>query len=228
MRDERRRSLLADRPLPRRALCPGDVVEVRRLPSKRSTWHLACDADAIAATCTAANEQGENVYVGVNPRPRYGAKGDACIAVARSLFVDLDGAHLGTTDPAEQIHEAIRRVADAWLPDPSMLVHSGHGVHAYWLLTEPVTDLDRWALVMDALVMTLGSDPSCKNSERIMRVPGLANHKPPKATARLVHCDPSRRFDVEDLAGCVMHANLPEPPDVPEVADVEELVRGRE
>lgn len=71
-----------------------------------------------------------NVFFGVCPRLGSGGAYDLAwqIRTVRALWVDID--HV-------DVQEAQRRVADSALPEPSILVHSGNGVHAYWLLKEP-------------------------------------------------------------------------------------------
>lgn len=193
---------------------PVQFVEIRRLPSGRSTWHLARDIQQIIDACIVSNRAGQDIYIGVNPRPGLGANGNACIRTARCVFADFDPKHLTTSEPDDQVREVMQRIRDRGMPEPSIVLHSGHGVHVYWLADRDTNDLGRWVLIMDALITSLGSDTVCKNEERIMRVPGLLNYKPPVATSQLIFCDPTRRESWDELALCVFHANLPEPIDV--------------
>lgn len=43
---------------------PDDLIEIRRLPSKRSTWHRASELPQLADQLTAESEQGEHIYIG--------------------------------------------------------------------------------------------------------------------------------------------------------------------
>ena len=71
-----------------------------------------------------------NLFFGVCPR--IGDKGRFDLAwqirTVRTLWTDID--HV-------MVDEAIKRVAEAGLPPPSIVVNSGNGVHLYWLLQEP-------------------------------------------------------------------------------------------
>jgi len=71
-----------------------------------------------------------NLFFGV--RPRLGADGRFDLAwqirTVRTLWTDID--HV-------TVDEAIDRVAEAGLSEPSIIVNSGNGVHLYWLLDEP-------------------------------------------------------------------------------------------
>jgi len=61
---------------------------------------------------------------------------------------------------------------------PSIAVFSGHGWHLYWILAEPLLDVD----TIEALNKTLMDDvhtggDSCWNCNRVLRVPGTTNTK---------------------------------------------------
>ena len=60
---------------------------------------------------------------------------------------------------------------------PDMSVFSGHGIHCYWHMKEPLNDLDRWRKIQSGLIRKLNSDKTIKNPERIMRMPGFMNIK---------------------------------------------------
>lgn len=117
---------------------PSDIVEVRLLPKGTSTWYPARELAAQAAVLGRHNSAGKNVYVGANPRTRRGGAKGADVALARCLFVDFDGP---TPGKAEEI---LNRVG---LPQPTLLISSGHGTHAYWRLIEPLTDLTLWSRI---------------------------------------------------------------------------------
>jgi len=169
---------------------PGDVVELRPLPSGLSSWHRASELASHVTTLAADNATGEHIYVGANPRPRHGARGDAAITTARCVFVDIDNVTLA---------EGQQRLADSKLPPPTAVVFSGHGVWGFWRLLDPMTDLVEWRQLQQDLARLLGSDTTVCNSERITRLPGFINHKEPVAESYLAECHPERRYDVVEL-----------------------------
>src|SRR4051812_34799389 len=61
---------------------PDDIVELRLLPSKRSTWHRASALSTEAEKLALQNAGGENIYVGANPRSRNGGTTNADVAIA--------------------------------------------------------------------------------------------------------------------------------------------------
>lgn len=71
-----------------------------------------------------------NLYFGVCPRFGRNFEFDLAwqIRTVRAIWIDID--HV-------TVEEALERVKKAGLPPPSIVVNSGHGVHLYWLLTEP-------------------------------------------------------------------------------------------
>jgi Domain of unknown function (DUF927) len=68
------------------------------------------------------------------------------------------------------------------IPNPSFLVASGGGLHAYWL-SDRVLTVDQWQPFADvlktaALQSSLKLDPACTgNAVQLLRVPGTANQK---------------------------------------------------
>jgi hypothetical protein len=108
----------------------------------------------------------EEVYVGV--APRLGENGTkAGVSRLQALWADLDARDGYTRDNRfKQLLE---------LPyHPSIVVSTGGGLHAYWLLREPAEgpdELDRAEYVMRQVAKGLGGDPVHDRS-RIMRAPG--------------------------------------------------------
>lgn len=180
---------------------PEDWVEIRCLRGgdAKKYWCAAKELPSLADGLGKANGDGWNVYAGPNSRKGKGLSGDANVAAFRTVFVDFDHIEADGCSPTEI---ALSRIEDAGLPAPTLVVFSGHGVHAYWRLTAPV-DEATWRNLQERLNKTLGSDTAIKNPERIMRLPGFQNVKDP---ARPVDCfvvqaDPSAVYLVEAIAG---------------------------
>jgi len=170
---------------------PDDLVEIRRLPTGESTWGKASDLSSELARLHRQNDLSkQHIYIGPNPRKQTGNRGDSNVLLARTLFVDFDN----TT-----IEEARARIDAADFPLPTVCVNSGHGCHAYWLLNEPITDLTQWRHLQKRLATLLGSDQVVCNPERIMRLPGFVNHKPPVASCELIEHDRTRVHLLKDV-----------------------------
>ena len=71
-----------------------------------------------------------NLFIGVCPRRGGNGRYDLAwqIRTVRALWADID--HIS-------VEEALDRIARSKLPEPSIVVNSGNGVHIYWLLDEP-------------------------------------------------------------------------------------------
>ena len=167
---------------------PDDVIEIRRLPSKRSTWHTASElADLGDALLQDAVE--DNLYVGINPRKAAGGTRTDDVALCRCLAADFDGVD-------------VRDARDRWtacnLPDPTLIVASGHGAHIYLRLNDPL-DCETWSSLQRLLAEMLGTD-RIHDPPRILRLPGTRNHKPPPADVVVFDGDPARRCSLHDLA----------------------------
>lgn len=152
-----------------------DWIEVRLLPCGHSRWfqlsNVGGTRDALlwAVKRNAATTGPQNVHPGANPRGGDGQTGDECVPLARVVFAEFDG---GST-----VEQALQLIRNAGLPEPSIVIVSGGGVHVYWLLAEPITDMAAWRATMQGIIDALKSDGSIKNPERLMRLPGTRNVK---------------------------------------------------
>lgn len=146
-----------------------------------------------------------DVYVGVATRSgEDGTKAGVCRT--RALWADLD-AKDGHTRQSR-----LKQLLD--LPcHPSMLVWTGGGWHAYWLLVRPAEipeELDYTELVMRRIAVGLDSDPVHDRS-RIMRVPGTFNYKYGEwHPVKLELYEPERRYEFDQLQE--MAESLPDAP----------------
>jgi hypothetical protein len=163
-----------------------DIVELRLLPLGRQLWHTAADVPGLFGQLSAANNAGENIYAGVNPRREHGGSKSEDVLLARCLCSDWDN---------QSVDEVQRIIDTARLPPPTLLLHSGHGVHAYWRLVDPIADLAEWKILQKRFIATVYSDPSIHDPPRIMRLPGFWNVKAdPAVPCYIIAADPSRRY----------------------------------
>ena len=168
---------------------PDDLVEIRLLPEKNRHFVKVSKITTLDDQLTRSNADGQNVYIGANPRRREAGKAKD-IPLARCVLVDLD-----QIDP----DKGLLRIEEAGLPAPTCTVASGHGIHAYWRLIEPMLDLEAWRATQKSLIALLGSDPAIQDPPRLMRVPGFTNHKDPVADCRVLDADPARRYEISEL-----------------------------
>mgnify|MGYP001177951573 CR=1 FL=1 len=151
-----------------------------------------------------------NVYVGVGLSPKDYGRDNRCmqkdIVGIPALWLDLDildPAHKKKNLPAS-VDEALKLFD--WLEHrPTILVHSGHGLQAYWVFREPwVFDDDtereaaknlskRLIYAFKRQAQKYGWDvDSVFNLDRVLRVPGTMNCKSVPVPVRLLECNDLR------------------------------------
>jgi hypothetical protein len=130
-----------------------------------------------------------DAYIGVAPRAGTRGGRDA-IALLGCLWVDADSP------------EAIERLA-GFTPAPSILIATGRGQHAYWLLDRP-TDVDAGEHANRRLAHHLAADASCFDAARILRPPHTHNYRyqPPRAV-RPLRLATHQRYALESVLGGV-------------------------
>lgn len=171
------------------------VVSAIKDGEVRSAAFGTDELDRAQATIDVTAPKGD-VYVSCGTfgtRPERGKRGTAADVVAvPGVWADLD---CGTEGHAERanglpnpatVDAALSVIVDAGLPEPSVVVLSGHGAQAWWLLEEPYSaepeDIARltvgWSTNLVRVFAETGygldnlGDPA-----RILRPPGTFNHK---------------------------------------------------
>lgn len=174
---------------------PG-AVEVRIItPGGRPLDRRLCSfSDLIDAPLPT----GCHVFFGVATRDgRVGGK-DAVKAVP-ALWVDLD-----CDKSAHGKRDLFLKLMTYPLP-PSIVVDSGYGLHAYWLLVEPTvirasTGIKDVEARLRGLRDALGGD-HVHDVSRVMRLPGSSNVKEPSVPrpVRIIHMAEWRRYRPEEF-----------------------------
>jgi len=130
----------------------------------------------------------QNVFVALGSFEGYSRKAADCMFV-RSFFIDLDvGEKKDYKDKADAHTALFKLQGAAGLPDP-VVIDSGGGIHAYWLMDEdiPAEEWKTYAEKFKALCMShITIDPVVTaDASRIMRSPDTLNFKtdPPRPTS---------------------------------------------
>jgi len=138
-----------------------------------------------------ANQMGWGAYFGVGYRRgnlgRWRRGGKADVLALPAVFVDLDY-------PVEAARERLA----AMLP-PTLTIASGGGCHAFWWMSNPITDLVRAEGILRGLAEWLDGDKSL-SVDQVMRVPVTRNTKPARkgALCRILSIT-SHRYTLDDF-----------------------------
>lgn len=192
-------------------------------PGKNTHWFPVTDLDRAADTAQRFSKSQKNVYFGVGLTAATKQKGRAAVpdvTAIPGIWFDLDiadAAHAEANLPAT-VSEA-RQLVDEFPLPPSILVHSGHGLHAYWLFRElmDVTDdrprdlLQRFQAALRAKAVARGWKlDSTHDLARVLRLPGTTNYKSDPVPVTVIHSDESARYNYYDIDGFL--------PDAPQAA----------
>ena len=170
--------------------------DVRRASSLERIEEIAREYD----------NRGRDVYVGVLPRLVHG-DGTArnCSSFSSILWADVDAKdHLPINEICGEEWRHIKGKANALralldFPVPaSVVIDTGHGYHAYWKLlgAEAFGDCRK---AMEGIARRVRGD-SVYDQARIMRLPGLHNHKDGgKEPVRLLRLDATQKYSLHDF-----------------------------
>ncbi len=151
--------------------------------------------DAMTTALGLGITEGMDVYFGVLPRRQPKGRAEDTIDKTRILWADFDAKNfLGKTGPASAFSELSHMRLT-----PHIIVDSGNGYHAYWLLDGeyPFAEAQK---VMKGIEYVHHSD-HCSDQARILRVPGTLNYKTrPPHPVRLVRFDTfSSRYSLDSF-----------------------------
>ncbi len=149
-----------------------------------------------------ANGRGWGAYIGIATRQRdlgrWARGGKHDLGVLPALFADLDNPE-----------DALVRLG--WFDLPaSMILHSGRGYHAFWLLDPPTTEFAKAGLAIRGLAEHLGGD-EVLSVARSMRLPGTINTKPGRDSSlcTFVGYHPERLYSLSEFRAFLPESNAP-------------------
>lgn len=172
------------------------------LQDKRTYWFPADKLDKATEKAQELSNKNKDVYFGVGLRReqvykekngrRYLARGDNVDVIAiPGLWIDVDissAAHKERNLP-QSTDEAIQLIQSFQLP-PTIIVHSGHGLHGYWLFSQPLyiendDERHRAEALVERFQATIRGEAmkrgwkldNTSDLARVLRVPGTTNYK---------------------------------------------------
>lgn len=161
-------------------------------------------------------QQGLDVYMGVNTRVGQRGKKDN-VQWLSTFHLDIDYGSVGHKKKSQyrDYQEALKAIQNFYLR-PTMVIHSGGGLHCYWVPKRPILaaeiGVERIEAVNKALISLLGGDPGTYGIERILRVPGTFNFKKadnPREVTIVIGDGP--KYDIEQFAHLLNIQSKPAP-----------------
>ena len=96
----------------------------------------------------------------------------------RALYIDLDIKKYSKLETINKVNRLVKRKV---IPQPTMIVDSGRGLHIYWrIYNAPYQALYTWQQIEDYLyykLKNLGSDLKATDGARILRIPNTINSR---------------------------------------------------
>jgi putative DNA primase/helicase len=187
------------------------------MPDKR-TWSFSVDDLKIMINAAQAMQDERDVYYGLGGSMQEIEATERIkpnnVSFIPCLWMDIDiatpGAHV-QTDLPKTAQEALSVLPE--FLQPSIVVHSGNGLHVYWLLKEawifeaPEDNLRASNLMirLQAYIKQLAQERGWKldstaDLSRVLRVPGTLNHKRgQKQSVRIMSFSDDIRYDPSEL-----------------------------
>lgn len=144
-----------------------------------------------------------NVYFGIASRKNNKSGKKENCQYLPALFADIDYGSIGHKkstffNSVEEILEHLQRLN----LKHNVIINSGHGIHVYWILNEPLMLTPESIPLVESLlkdIQTLCGGDSIQDVSRILRVPHTYNYKEDKIEARFIYSDYNDLHSIESL-----------------------------
>jgi putative DNA primase/helicase len=186
--------------------CEAGYLYLWTTPDKLSEWYSVTDLTAAAQGAERLSAGRKNVYYGLGltaapKQPDERATAPDVTAIP-GLWVELDLRDETHPNNPTDVAELLALV-QAWPLPPTIIVHSGHGVHAYWLFREPwdITEdraraadlVQRFQAAIKQPAIAKGwKVDSTHDLSRVLRLPGTVNFKAEPVPVTMIHAGPDR------------------------------------
>lgn len=180
------------------------LVSAWCLPSKTGRFFDAVD-NAVQYAMTRRDDQ--DVYVGTclyRSGITEGRGKSSDVVGVPALWADVDYGGEGAKKRPPTIDDA-RKIIDGAGLKPSILVHSGHGLQAWWLLSEVIDPAEgavlcrAWNETLQQIGVGQGYEvDSTYDLARVMRLPGTVNRKAEPVDVTLIEIR-ELRYDADDV-----------------------------
>ena len=161
--------------------------------------------EELAKAVTGLDQRGNNTYFAISAFVEKGNRKQENVRATKVIALDVD---CGDGKPYPTWKEGLaatgRFIQQMGLPKP-LIIHSGNGLHVYWVLTEELEPL-RWKPLAEAMKAAAKDkgfeiDPAVPaDSARVLRPVGTTNPKSGTQVRMLIDAQP---VIVEQLAACL-------------------------
>ena len=165
-------------------------------PDERHIWTRS--REQIGAFVAKWNRPGRAVYLAVSTFQRdTTSRCKDTVQELIALHADID--FRGTVENPEEILRIVERLTLA----PSLVIHSGHGLHLYWVFNAPIPATAESKAEHDRLLRRLadhlGADAAVAHCAALMRLPGTTNSKNGDALPVHVVTERPNRYALDEL-----------------------------
>jgi hypothetical protein len=170
------------------------LTETRRIMDGKVRQDWFEHHDQVRDVAERWSEAGWDVYYGVLPRTDRGGKAEDVVKETATLWADVDAKAHNDSKQA-----SLMALIDYDIP-PAIVVDSGHGYHAYWILNQFIP-VDRAITIMRGIARQVKGD-HVYDAPRILRLPGTQNWKDRDhpLDVRLLRFDATRRYRPGDFS----------------------------
>jgi hypothetical protein len=180
---------------------PPGFIEVRLIEERERgkvlarRWYPGADAllDVLPGINEFAEKKGAGIFFGVLPRRANGVGKAEDTLPGFAAWTDLDFKDF------EGGEEECRKKLDSFPTQPTAVIRSGHGLHAYWFTREPQEP--QILVKLSKKIATVVGGDSVSDAARLLRLPGTANRKNPEELVPVTveSFSPERRYSPDDL-----------------------------
>ncbi|MBS3969647.1 MAG: DUF927 domain-containing protein [Clostridia bacterium] len=206
--------------------CENGWLSTWVLQDKKTRWYPVKDyQEALETSMKLATERSCDIYFGVGLREKnlgqWKRGHSETVTTIPALWVDIDIAgesHKKTSLPPT-LEAAVKLLEEFPLP-PSALIHSGYGLHGYWILKEPwefesSEERQEAQQLLKSLEQTIryyaaqkgwDIDPTA-DLARVLRVPGTYNHKQSPKKVELLELN-HNRYNPSDFEDYIIDGQI--------------------
>lgn len=180
---------------------PPGHIEIRLIEDRKGgkmlarRWYEGAKPllEVLSKVAEYADTKKSGVFFGVLPRKQDGLGKAKDVLPGYAAWVDLDFRDFKGGE------EECRKGLASFPFQPTTVVRSGHGLHAYWLLKE--AEEPRTLVGLSARLAHALNGDNVADAARILRLPGTTNHKNPDNPVPVMVeiFDPDRRYTPGDF-----------------------------